>query len=167
MKFRIEQDTMGEVRVPADMYYGAQAARSMQNFNIGSEQIPSEVIHAFAILKKAAALVNQQLGLLSEEKAGLIVQAADEVVQGKLDAHFPLRVWQTGSGTQTNMNTNEVIANLANSLAGKPLDSKEPVHPNDHVNKSQSSNDIFPSAMHLHAIFLLDQKLQPALAMLE
>jgi len=162
MQFRIEQDTMGEVRVPADMYYGAQAARSMQNFNIGLEQIPSEVIGAFAVLKKAAALVNQQLGLLSDDKARLIVQAADEVIQGKLDAHFPLRVWQTGSGTQSNMNLNEVIANRAIDLAGGVLGSKTPVHPNDDVNKSQSSNDTFPTAMHIAAVTAITQKLLPA-----
>jgi fumarate hydratase class II len=162
MTFRTEQDTMGEVKVPESAYYGAQTARSLQNFDIGQEQIPGEVIAAFGILKKAAAIVNQQLGLLSEDKASLIVRAAEEVIEGKLDDHFPLKVWQTGSGTQTNMNLNEVIANRAIELAGGILGSKAPVHPNDDVNKSQSSNDTFPTAMHIASVMAITNKLLPA-----
>ena len=162
MEFRIEQDTMGEVEVPADVYYGAQTARSLRNFAIGWEEIPPEVIHAFALLKKAGATVNQELGLLPEDRAQLIIQAADEVIQGKLDEHFPLRVWQTGSGTQTNMNLNEVIANRAIELAGGVLGSKTPIHPNDDVNKSQSSNDTFPTAMHIPAVTAITRGLLPA-----
>ncbi|KPK37106.1 MAG: fumarate hydratase, partial [Phycisphaerae bacterium SG8_4] len=146
MAFRSEQDTMGEVEVPEGAYYGAQTARSLRNFRIGTEKMPLELIRAFGILKKAAALVNAELGLLAEEKANLIVQACEEVIAGKLDEHFPLSVWQTGSGTQTNMNLNEVIANRAIEIAGGVLGSKTPVHPNDDVNKSQSSNDTFPTA---------------------
>jgi fumarate hydratase class II len=162
MKFRTEQDTMGEVKVPQSAYYGAQTARSLQNFDIGEEKIPGEVIVAFGILKKAAAMVNQQLGLLSEDKASLIVLAAEEVIDGKLDDHFPLKVWQTGSGTHTNMNLNEVIANRAIELAGGTLGSKSPVHPNDDVNKSQSSNDTFPTAMHIASAMAITNKLLPA-----
>ena len=163
MAFRIEQDTMGEVEVPVDAYYGAQTARSRRNFAIGWERMPTEVIHAFAVLKKAAALVNQELGLLAEDKAQLIVQAADEIIAGKLDRHFPLSVWQTGSGTQSNMNLNEVIANRAIELAGGVLGSKTPIHPNDDVNKSQSSNDTFPTAMHIAAATAITRELLPAL----
>lgn len=163
MEFRVEQDTMGEVEVPADVYYGAQTARSLRNFAIGWEEMPTEVIHAFGVLKKAAALVNQELGLLPEDKARLVVQAADEVIEGKLDAHFPLSVWQTGSGTQSNMNLNEVIANRAIELAGGVLGSKTPIHPNDDVNKSQSSNDTFPTAMHIAAATAMTRELLPAL----
>jgi fumarate hydratase class II len=162
MKYRTEQDTMGEVKVPQGAYYGAQTARSLQNFDIGRENIPGEVIAAFGVLKKAAAIVNQQLGLLSEKKASLIVQAAEEVVEGKLDDHFPLKVWQTGSGTHTNMNLNEVIANRAIELAGGTLGSKAPVHPNDDVNKSQSSNDTFPTAMHIASVVAVTKNLLPA-----
>jgi fumarate hydratase class II len=162
MKFRTEQDTMGEVKVPQGAYYGAQTARSQQNFDIGAEKIPAEVIAAFGILKKAAAIVNRQLGLLSEEKASLIVKAAEEVIEGKLDSHFPLKVWQTGSGTHTNMNLNEVIANRAIELSGGTLGSKAPVHPNDDVNKSQSSNDTFPTAMHIASAMAITKKLLPA-----
>ena len=161
MTFRIESDTMGEVKVPKGAYYGAQTARSLQNFAIGTEKIPYEVIWAFAVLKKAAAMVNGELGLLAEEKVALITQAADEVISGKLDEHFPLSVWQTGSGTQTNMNLNEVIANRAIELTGGELGSKTPVHPNDDVNKSQSSNDTFPTAMHIAATSAVTQKLLP------
>jgi len=142
---------MGEVQVPADRYYGAQTARSLMNFKIGTERMPRELIRALGILKKAAALVNAELGTLPKEKADLITQAADEVIEGKLDDHFPLVVWQTGSGTQTNMNSNEVIANRAIEIAGGQLGSKDPIHPNDHVNKAQSSNDTFPTAMHISA----------------
>jgi fumarate hydratase, class II len=162
MEFRVEQDTMGEVKVPVDVYYGAQTARSLCNFAIGWEEMPAEVIHAFGVLKKAGALVNQELGLLPEEKARLIVQAADEVIEGRLDAHFPLRVWQTGSGTQSNMNLNEVIANRAIELAGGVLGSQTPIHPNDDVNKSQSSNDTFPTAMHIAAVTAITGQLLPA-----
>ncbi|HEY8298716.1 MAG TPA: class II fumarate hydratase [Candidatus Baltobacteraceae bacterium] len=155
-KTRVESDSMGPIDVPADKYYGAQSARSLIHFDIGDgstprDQMPKAVIKAMATLKKAAALVNNDLGKLDEAKKNLIVAAADEVIAGKLDAHFPLRVWQTGSGTQTNMNVNEVISNRAIEIAGGEMGSKKPVHPNDHVNMSQSSNDTFPTAMHMAA----------------
>ncbi|HTA38165.1 MAG TPA: class II fumarate hydratase [Candidatus Acidoferrales bacterium] len=155
-KTRVESDSMGKIDVPADKYYGAQSARSLIHFDIGDgvwprDIMPKQVIKAMATLKKAAALVNNDLGKLDKEKTDLIVKAADEVVEGKLDAHFPLRVWQTGSGTQTNMNVNEVISNRAIEIAGGEMGSKKPVHPNDHVNMSQSSNDTFPTAMHMAA----------------
>jgi fumarate hydratase class II len=160
---RIESDTMGTIEVPADKYYGAQTARSLIHFAIGSERMPRELIRALGILKKAAAEVNAELGLLSpEKKRDLIVRAADEVIEGKLDEHFPLSVWQTGSGTQTNMNVNEVIANRAIELAGGVLGSKKPIHPNDDVNKSQSSNDTFPTAMHIAACEQIVGHLLPA-----
>ena len=148
---RIESDSMGEIEVPSDRYWGAQTERSLLHFNIGNDVMPREMIRALGILKKACALVNQDLGKLSADKAKLIVQACDEVIAGKLDEHFPLRVWQTGSGTQTNMNTNEVISNRAIELAGGVMGSKKPIHPNDDVNMSQSSNDTFPAAMHIAA----------------
>jgi fumarate hydratase, class II len=148
---RIESDSMGEIEVPADKYWGAQTERSLLHFNIGFDVMPREMIRALGILKKACALVNQDLGKLSAEKAKLIVQACDEVIEGKLDEHFPLRVWQTGSGTQTNMNANEVISNRAIEIAGGVMGSKKPIHPNDDVNMSQSSNDTFPTAMHIAA----------------
>src|SRR5947208_11492808 len=148
---RTETDSMGEIEVPSNVYWGAQTQRSLIHFNIGFDVMPREVIRALGILKKAAAIVNFDLGKLSEDKMKLIVQAADEVIEGKLDAHFPLRVWQTGSGTQTNMNANEVISNRAIEIAGGVMGSKQPVHPNDHVNMSQSSNDTFPTAMHIAA----------------
>ncbi|MDQ3821610.1 MAG: lyase family protein, partial [Acidobacteriota bacterium] len=148
---RIETDSMGEIEVPADKYYGAQTQRSLVHFNIGFDTMPREMIRALGILKKAAALVNEDLGKLPADKAKLIVEAADEVIAGKLDEHFPLRVWQTGSGTQTNMNANEVISNRAIEIANGEMGSKKPVHPNDHVNMSQSSNDTFPTAMHIAA----------------
>ncbi|MDX6500615.1 MAG: fumarate hydratase, class [Blastocatellia bacterium] len=148
---RIETDSMGEIEVPADRYWGAQTQRSLLHFNIGDDVMPREMIRAFGILKKAAALVNQDLGKLPAEKVKLIVQACDEVIAGKLDDHFPLRVWQTGSGTQTNMNANEVISNRAIEIAGGVLGSKKPIHPNDDVNMSQSSNDTFPTGMHIAA----------------
>ena len=151
MEYRIESDTMGEVKVPSDRYYGAQTGRSLMNFKIGGERMPRELIRALGILKKAAAQTNAELGTLPKEKADLISQAADEVIEGKLDDHFPLVVWQTGSGTQTNMNSNEVIANRAIEIAGGELGSKDPIHPNDDVNKAQSSNDTFPTAMHIAA----------------
>jgi fumarate hydratase class II len=150
-KTRIEKDSMGEIEVPADKYYGAQTQRSLIHFNIGDDKMPREMIRALGILKKAAALVNEDLGKLPHYKANLISQAADEVIEGKLDEHFPLRVWQTGSGTQTNMNANEVISNRAIEIAGGVMGSKEPVHPNDDVNMSQSSNDTFPTAMYIAA----------------
>jgi fumarate hydratase class II len=162
MSQRIERDTMGEIAVPADAYYGAQTARSLIHFAIGDERMPTEVVHAMAILKKAAAEVNAELGVLAPEKAELIRKAADDVLSGSLDAQFPLRVWQTGSGTQTNMNVNEVIANRAIEIAGGVLGSKTPVHPNDDVNKSQSSNDTFPTAMHIAAGIALTQSVLPA-----
>ena len=162
MKYRIEKDTMGEVQVPEEAYYGAQSARSISNFKIGWERFPREMIRAFGILKKACALVNHDLGVLSKEKCDLIVRAADEVIEGKLDAHFPLSVWQTGSGTQTNMNANEVIANRAIEMAGGVRGSKTPIHPNDDVNKSQSSNDTFPAAMHIAAAMEIAGRLLPA-----
>ncbi len=162
MLYRIETDTMGEVQVPADRYYGAQTARSLMNFNIGHDRFPREMIRALGILKKAAALTNKELGLLPPDKADLIVRAAEEVIEGKLDDHFPLSVWQTGSGTQTNMNANEVIANRAIELAGGVLGSKTPIHPNDDVNKAQSSNDTFPTAMHIAAAEQIHHRLLPA-----
>jgi fumarate hydratase, class II len=146
---RVESDSMGQVEVRADRYWGAQTERSLHHFNIGFDVMPREMIRALGILKKAAALVNEELGKLPAEKARLIVRAADEVIEGRLDEHFPLRVWQTGSGTQTNMNANEVISNRAIELAGGEMGSKRPVHPNDDVNMSQSSNDTFPTAMHI------------------
>ncbi|MEM7654503.1 MAG: class II fumarate hydratase [Bacteroidota bacterium] len=149
--FRIEKDTMGEVQVPADKYWGAQTQRSLQNFKIGEHKMPIEVIHAFAVLKKAAALTNAELTDFPEEKAKVISQVCDEISAGKLDDQFPLVVWQTGSGTQTNMNVNEVVANRAIELLGGEIGSKSPIHPNDDVNKSQSSNDTFPTAMHIAA----------------
>jgi fumarate hydratase class II len=161
MDYRIETDTMGEIKVPANKYYGAQTARSLMNFKIGQDRFPREMIRALGILKKAAAMTNQELGTLPSEKADLIVQAADEVVEGKLDEHFPLVVWQTGSGTQTNMNANEVIANRAIELAGGELGSKTPIHPNDDVNKAQSSNDTFPTAMHIAAAEQIHHRLLP------
>ena len=158
MEYRIEHDTMGEVRVPADRYWGAQTQRSYENFKIGTQRMPEEIIHAFGILKKAAAQANLALGALDEERAVAIQQAADEVISGKLQDHFPLVIYQTGSGTQSNMNVNEVIANRANEILGKKL-----VHPNDHVNKSHSSNDTFPTAMHIAAVQTVEDRLLPAL----
>ncbi|MBE9170257.1 class II fumarate hydratase [Pleurocapsales cyanobacterium LEGE 06147] len=158
---RTETDNMGAIEVPADRYWGAQTQRSSIYFAIGHDTMPRELIRALGILKKAAAAVNQELGKLPAEKAKLIIQAAEEVISGKLDDHFPLRVWQTGSGTQTNMNANEVIANRAIELAGGVLGSKDPIHPNDHVNMSQSSNDTFPTAMHIAAVEEIDHQLIP------
>jgi len=160
--FRTETDSMGPIEVPAEHYWGAQTERSLHHFNIGPDRMPRSMIRAFGLLKKAAALVNQDLGKLAADKARLIVQAAEEVASGKLDAEFPLRVWQTGSGTQTNMNANEVISNLAIELAGGKLGSKKPIHPNDDVNMSQSSNDTFPTAMHIAAAEEIVNQLIPA-----
>lgn len=158
MDYRIEHDTMGEVRVPANRCWGAQTQRSHENFPIGTEKIPQEIIHAFAVLKKAAALANCKLGNLDARRANAIAAACDEILAGKLDDEFPLVVWQTGSGTQSNMNVNEVVAARANALLGEKL-----VHPNDHVNKSQSSNDTFPTAMHIAALTATEDHVLPAL----
>ncbi|MEO5358573.1 MAG: class II fumarate hydratase [Nitrospirae bacterium YQR-1] len=158
---RMEKDTMGEIEVDADRYWGAQTERSLKFFAIGTEKMPAEVIMAFGVLKKAAALANKDLGILSADKADLIVKAADEITEGRLDGHFPLSLWQTGSGTQTNMNVNEVIANRAIELAGGVMGSKDPIHPNDDVNKSQSSNDVFPAAMHIAAAVSITIRLIP------
>ncbi len=166
MEYRIERDTMGEMQVPADRYYGSQTARSLQNFKIGAEHMPRELIRALGILKKAAAMTNCDMDLLDPERCKAVCSAADEVISGQLDEHFPLVVWQTGSGTQTNMNANEVIANRAIEIMGGELGSKEPVHPNDHVNMSQSSNDTFPTAMSIAAVEQLHHRLLPALAQL-
>src|SRR5437764_1013215 len=159
--FRTESDSMGQLEVASDRYWGAQTQRSLRYFNIGEDRMPPELIRAFGVLKKAAALVNHDLKRLDDEKTRLIAQAADEVIAGKLDDHFPLRIWQTGSGTQTNMNANEVISNRAIELAGGTLGSKKPVHPNDHVNMSQSSNDTFPTAMHIAAATEVEKSLLP------
>ncbi len=159
---RTESDSMGKIDVPAGRYYGAQTARSLIHFAIGKDTMPPELIRAFGILKKAAALVNQDLGKLPADKTALITQATDEVIAGKLHEHFPLRIWQTGSGTQTNMNVNEVISNRAIEIAGGAMGSKKPIHPNDDVNMSQSSNDTFPAAMHIAAATETRQKLLPA-----
>ncbi len=163
MDYRIETDTMGEMKVPADRYYGCQTARSLVHFHIGAERMPREIIRAMGILKKAAALANRDLGLLDDRLCDAICHAADEVIAGDLDDHFPLSVWQTGSGTQTNMNTNEVISNRAIERLGGKLGSKDPVHPNDHVNMSQSSNDTFPTAMNIAAVERITHHLLPAL----
>lgn len=164
--FRTEKDTMGEVQVPADKFWGAQTQRSTQNFRIGGDRFPREMIRALGVLKKSAAVTNQKLGLLDTKKAELIVKAADEVIAGKLDEHFPLVVWQTGSGTQTNMNANEVIANRAMDMMGVKLPSKE-IHPNDDVNKGQSSNDTFPTAMHIAVAEQINHRLLPMLEKLQ
>ncbi|MDE5105033.1 MAG: class II fumarate hydratase [Trichodesmium sp. St19_bin2] len=160
-KMRIERDSMGNIEVPADRYWGAQTQRSLIYFSIGQDYIPLEVIKAFAILKKAVPQTNQEFGKLPEYKTKLIIQAAEEIIAGKLDGNFPLRVWMTGSGTQCNMNINEVIANRAIEIAGGKMGSKNPIHPNDHVNMSQSSNDTFPTAMHISSVVALHQQLLP------
>jgi len=166
MNYRTERDTMGALKVPADRYWGAQTSRSLQNFKIGDERMPRELIAAIGVLKKAAAKTNADLGALSAEKASLIEQAAEEDIEGKLDDHFPLVIWQTGSGTQTNMNSNEVIANRAIEIHGGVLGSKDPIHPNDDVNKAQSSNDTFPTAMHIAAADRFVRHLIPAVTLL-
>lgn len=158
MEYRTEHDSMGEVQVPVDKYWGAQTQRSYKNFKIGMEKIPVEVIKAFAILKKSAAVANFRLGKMPEGQKNCITKVCDEILTGKLEGNFPLAVWQTGSGTQSNMNVNEVIANRGNELAGKKL-----LHPNDHVNMSQSSNDTFPTAMHIAAVLQIHNKLIPAM----
>ncbi|NEP04745.1 MAG: class II fumarate hydratase [Okeania sp. SIO2G4] len=160
-KMRIESDSMGKIEVPANRYWGAQTQRSLIYFSIGQDYIPPEVIKAFAILKKAVAQTNHELGKLPEDKTKLISQAAEEIIAGKLDGNFPLRVWMTGSGTQCNMNVNEVISNRAIEIAGGEMGSKIPIHPNDHVNMSQSSNDTFPTAMHIASAIALQEKLLP------
>ncbi|MCK5126662.1 MAG: class II fumarate hydratase [candidate division Zixibacteria bacterium] len=162
-KIRVEVDSLGEVKVPADKYWGAQTQRSYMNFKIGYDRMPREIIRAFGILKKGAAQANAELGVLPKDKADLVCKAADEVIEGKLDDHFPLVVWQTGSGTQSNMNSNEVISNRAIEMAGGEMGSKKPIHPNDDVNKSQSSNDVFPTAMHIAATEEITHRLLPAL----
>ena len=167
MKFRIETDTMGEIKVPADKYYGAQTARSLMNFKIGGEPFSPEFIRALAIVKKAAALVNFELKLLPKSKKDAIAKACDEIIAGKWNDHFPLVVWQTGSGTQTNMNANEVISNRAIQILGGKMGSKKPIHPNDDVNKSQSSNDVFPTAMHVAAVEEIYRTLIPAVTTLQ
>lgn len=161
MNYRTEHDSMGEIQVPADKYWGAQTQRSYENFKIGTEKIPPEVIRAFAVLKKAAAIANNRLGKLDSQRLSLISQACDEILAGRLEGHFPLAVWQTGSGTQSNMNVNEVIAGRGNELAGETL-----LHPNDHVNMSQSSNDTFPTAMHIAAATEIEDRLFPAIDLL-
>ena len=166
METRIETDSMGEIEVPANRYYGAQTARSLIHFDIGEETMPRELIRGMGVLKKASALVNAELGLMPENIKQLISKAAEEVIEGKLDDHFPLRVWQTGSGTQSNMNSNEVIANRGIELAGGVIGSKDPVHPNDHVNMGQSSNDTFPTAMHIAAVERIRDALLPSLGTL-
>jgi fumarate hydratase, class II len=161
---RVESDSMGKIEVPADHYWGAQTQRSLIHFAIGHETMPGSLIRAIGILKKAAAEVNRQLGKLDQLRTDLIVRAADEVISGKLDTEFPLRIWQTGSGTQTNMNANEVISNRAIQFAAGEMGSKKPIHPNDHVNMSQSSNDTFPTAMHIAAAEEITHRLLPAIA---
>src|SRR6266699_3056830 len=160
---RTETDSFGPIDVPADRYWGAQTERSRQNFRIGHDRMPMQIVRALGIVKLASAETNRELGLIDQRRAGAIIRAAREVIDGKLDDHFPLVVWQTGSGTQTNMNLNEVIANRANELLGGKLGAKEPVHPNDHVNMSQSSNDSFPTAMHIAAAMAIVGDLIPAL----
>jgi fumarate hydratase class II len=164
LEYRIETDSMGEIPVPSDKYYGAQTARSLIHFKIGGERFPREMIRALGIVKKAAALVNCELGKLPQDKADLMVKAADEVIDGKWDDHFPLVVWQTGSGTQSNMNANEVIANRAIEMAGGVVGSKKPIHPNDDVNKGQSTNDAFPTAIHVATVEQIRHHLIPAVA---
>ena len=156
-EYRIEHDTMGEVRVPADRYWGAQTQRSLENFRIGQRKMPGEIIRAFAVLKKAAATANKALEMIDPERADLICRVCDEILEGKLDGNFPLVIYQTGSGTQSNMNVNEVIANRGNEIAGRGL-----LHPNDHVNCSQSSNDTFPTAMHIAALIAAEDRVVPA-----
>ena len=160
-EFRVEQDSMGQIEVPSDRYWGAQTQRSVQNFKIGGERFPREMIWALGIVKQSVAEVNQDLGLLTPDETEVIRQATQEVIDGKLDDHFPLVVWQTGSGTQTNMNVNEVVANRAIEILGGVLGSKKPIHPNDHVNKSQSTNDSFPTAIHLAVVDRIEHHLKP------
>ncbi|MFV0480600.1 MAG: class II fumarate hydratase [Campylobacteraceae bacterium] len=167
MKYRIEKDTMGEVKVPDEKYWGAQTERSFENFKIGTEKMPKELIYAFAMLKRSAAKVNEKLGKLDKKKADAIAKACDEILEGKFDDEFPLAIWQTGSGTQTNMNLNEVIANRATEILGGNFRKEKLVHPNDDVNKSQSSNDTFPTAMHIASVIEIEDKLIPSLEKLK
>src|SRR5690348_13967424 len=163
---RVESDSMGKIEVPADQKWGAQTQRSLGHFAIGNDRMPLGLIRAFGILKKSAAITNHDLGLMNNEVMTLICKAADEVIAGKWNAEFPLRIWQTGSGTQTNMNVNEVISNRAIEMADGEMGSKKPVHPNDHVNQSQSSNDTFPTAMHIAAADAVVNELLPAIKVL-
>ena len=167
MKYRIEKDTMGEIEVPNDKYWAAQTQRSIQNFAIGEETMPYEITRAFSYLKKAVALVNKDLGKLDEKKANAIAQAADDMLEGKLDGNYPLVVWQTGSGTQSNMNNNEVLANRASEILGGDFRKEKLVHPNDDVNKSQSSNDTYPTALHIASIIAVEERLLPAIKSLK
>jgi fumarate hydratase class II len=167
MSFRVEKDTMGEINVPADAYWGAQTQRSIQNFRIGEETMPYEITRAFSYLKKAVALVNKELGKLDATKADAIAQAADDMLSGKLDGNYPLVVWQTGSGTQSNMNNNEVLANRATEILGGDFRKEKLVHPNDDVNKSQSSNDTYPTALHVASVIAVEERLLPAIAKLK
>ena len=161
-QYRIEHDSMGEMRVPAKALWGAQTQRSLENFPIGTETMPVEIIRAFGILKKAAAQANVELGVLDPAAGELIADACDELLAGKLEGNFPLKVWQTGSGTQSNMNVNEVVANRANQLAAeRGITLERPIHPNDHVNRSQSSNDTYPTAMHIAAVLALRERVLP------
>src|SRR5712672_3667890 len=164
--FRLERDSFGEIRVPADRLWGAQTQRSLENFRVSGERMPPELIHALARVKRACAVVNRELGELPADKANAIVAAADEIIAGQHDGEFPLVVWQTGSGTQTNMNLNEVLANRASELLGGERGQKRLVHPNDDVNMGQSSNDVFPTAMHVAAVDVLHDRLMPALSSL-
>jgi len=163
MQYRIEKDTMGEINVPNDRYWGAQTERSLENFRIGTEKMPKELIRAFALLKRSVAVVNHNLGKLDETKANAIIKACDEILADKLESEFPLAIWQTGSGTQTNMNLNEVIANLATEILGGDFRLEKRIHPNDHVNMSQSSNDTFPTAMHIASVIEIEDALLPSL----
>lgn len=167
MEYRIEKDTMGEIKVPNDRYWGAQTERSLENFRIGTEKMPKELIRAFALLKRSLAVVNQKLNKLDTKKANAIIQACDEILAGKFDGEFPLAIWQTGSGTQTNMNLNEVIANRATEILGGDFRKEKLIHPNDHVNMSQSSNDTFSTAMHIASVIEIEEQLLPSLEKLK
>ncbi len=167
MEYRIEKDTMGEIKVPNDRYWGAQTERSLENFRIGTEKMPKELIRAFALLKRSLAVVNQKLNKLDTKKANAIIQACDEILARKFDGEFPLAIWQTGSGTQTNMNLNEVIANRATEILGGDFRKEKLIHPNDHVNMSQSSNDTFPTAMHIASVIEIEEQLLPSLEKLK
>ena len=167
MKYRIEFDSIGKIKVPGDKYWGASTERSNKYFNIGDFLVRPLVIHSIAIIKKAAAIVNAKNKDLDKKKVNILLKLVDEIINGKLDKHFPLKVWQTGSGTQTNMNVNEVTANRAIEMMGGKMGSKKPIHPNDHVNKSQSTNDVFPTAMHIAIAIKTKEKLLPSLKLLE
>lgn len=167
MKYRIESDTMGDIKVPENAYWAAQTQRSLQNFKIGWEKMPVSLISAFAVLKRSVAVVNNRLGKLHDDKAQAVIKACDEIIEDKLEGQFPLSVWQTGSGTQTNMNMNEVIANRATEIMGKDFRQEKEIHPNDHVNMSQSSNDTFPTAMHIAAVTVVEDELVPSIESLK